>query len=221
MIWYPRDKVCEAQRFVFMPRHFTDEEKSEIQERLITVGKQLFIRYGVEKTTIADIATEANVGKGTFYSFFVSKGDLFMVIYSREWHSAYKMMEEKYLNRKGELSELVLEYLRDNRSFLLSNPILAVVYNRSTLSMISDKSVVRRLLEFRAMNAPRVTRIVDSWFAAKDIQSPVNTMVIAAMMRSLSFLNYHKDEIGEDLFPEVIAAFARGIAREVEPDGTR
>ena len=199
-----------------MPRHFTEEEKAEIQERLIEIGRKLFIHYGVEKTTISDIAAEAHVGKGTFYNFFVSKGDLFMVIYSREWHTAYSLIEEKYLGRKGELADLVLEYLRDNRNFLLSNPILSVVYNRSTLSMISDKSVVRRLLEFRAMNAPRVARIVNSWFEGKNIQAPVNTDVIAAMMRSLSFLNYHKDEIGEELFPEVIAAFARGIAREVE-----
>lgn len=199
-----------------MPRRFTEEEKVDIRARLVDIGRKLFVRFGVDKTTIADIAVEAEVGKGTFYAFFTSKGDLFMEIYSQDWNSAYKALEERYLDRDGDLATLVQDYMRDNRKMILSHPILSVVYDRSTLSMISDKAVVNRVREFKALNAPRVMSIIDSWFRKKGITCHTDTEVIAGMMRSLSFLNYHKDEIGENVFDEVIAAFVRGIAHEVQ-----
>ena len=32
------------------------------------------------------------------------------------------------------------------------------------------------------------------------------------MMRSISYLTYHKDEVGEDIFDEVVQCFAKGLA---------
>ena len=53
-----------------MPRHFTSEEKIEIEEKLLAAAKELFIQYGVSKTNISDITDRAGVGKGTFYHFY-------------------------------------------------------------------------------------------------------------------------------------------------------
>ena len=51
-----------------MPRHFSSEERIDIENRLIAAAKELFLQYGLNKTTISDITEKAHVGKGTFYS---------------------------------------------------------------------------------------------------------------------------------------------------------
>jgi AcrR family transcriptional regulator len=50
--------------------------KARTRARLLEAGRVLFARQGVEPTTIAQIAEEADVGFGSFYNHFGSKEDL-------------------------------------------------------------------------------------------------------------------------------------------------
>ncbi|MPM62669.1 hypothetical protein SDC9_109546 [bioreactor metagenome] len=51
---------------------------------------------------------------------------------------------------------------------------------------------------------------------ANNLTCPIKTEVVAGMMRSLSFLNYHRMEIGEDILDEVVRRFADSIALMVK-----
>ena len=50
-----------------------DEQKSQRREHILGVAEKLFQHYGFAKTTVADIAREAQVGVGTVYLEFNSK----------------------------------------------------------------------------------------------------------------------------------------------------
>lgn len=199
-----------------MPRHFSESEREGIERLLIDTAKQLFVQYGVQKTTIADITEAAGVGKGTFYLFFKSKGDIFMKAYTEEWLFVHDIIDQNYKNRKGNLSELIIQYIYENREYLLNHPLLSVVYTRNTLALISDQTVSERLKEFRELSDQRLIDIIESWIRVNDLQCHVDSTVISGMMRSLSYLNYHRDEIGEDIFDEVIRKFAEGITYVVK-----
>lgn len=134
-----------------------------------------------------------------------------MKVYIQEWGIVNDTIYSKYLNRKGELSELILEYIFENRQLMLSNPILSIAYNRNTLAMISDQSVLEQIEVFRRLSDSRLTDIIKSWITASNVTTNTEPAVISAMMRSLSYLNYHKDEVGEDVFDDVIKKFAQGI----------
>lgn len=199
-----------------MPRHFSAEERQQIERLLIDTAKTLFIRYGVQKTTILDITDAAKVGKGTFYLFFKSKGDIYMKVYTEEWLLVHDIVDEKYKNRKGNLMDLMMEYIYENRENLLHHPILSVVYDRNTLALISDQTVTGQLEAFRELSDQRLIEIIESWLEVNQIQCQINPAVISGMMRSLSYLNYHKDEIGDNIFDEVIRRFAEGITLVVK-----
>ena len=47
------------------------------KERIIEAAISLFARYGIRKTTIDEIARNAQVGKGTIYLYFKNKEDIF------------------------------------------------------------------------------------------------------------------------------------------------
>lgn len=194
-----------------MPRHFSSEERIDIENRLIAAAKELFLQYGINKTTISDITEKARVGKGTFYLFFKSKGDIYLKLYMNEWTAVHDIIDKKYLGKKGKLDELILDYICENRKQLLSHPILSIVYDRHTLSLISDSSVKNRIETFSELGDSRLKKIINSWLECNNINCSLSTEVISGMMRSLSYLNYHKDEIGEEYFEEVIKQFAAGI----------
>ncbi|MBN2532320.1 MAG: TetR/AcrR family transcriptional regulator [Spirochaetales bacterium] len=63
-----------------MPKGFSEREKEIIRKRLFEEGSRLFDQFGIQKTTVDDIAAAAGISKGSFYSFFHSKEELFFDI---------------------------------------------------------------------------------------------------------------------------------------------
>lgn len=54
------------------------------REKLIEVAKQLFIRNGVENTTIGDIANASDKGRRTIYTYFKNKKELYNAVIEQE-----------------------------------------------------------------------------------------------------------------------------------------
>lgn len=57
---------------------------SRTRERLIDVARQLFLRQGIDKTTMNDIATASDRGRRTIYTYFRTKNDIFEAVVSAE-----------------------------------------------------------------------------------------------------------------------------------------
>lgn len=62
-----------------MPR-FSEQEKEIIKNRLFEEGERLFTAYGIKKVSIDELVQAAGIAKGSFYSFYQSKEQLFMEI---------------------------------------------------------------------------------------------------------------------------------------------
>jgi len=195
-----------------MPRHFTNEEKHDIEARLLKAARELFLQYGVSKTNISDITDRAGVGKGTFYLFYKSKGDIYLHLYWEDWNAIHDSIDRHYMGKKGKLEDLILDYIYENRRQLFSHPIIANTYERDALSLISDKATKSRLESFAEHAKTRLIEIIKSWLEANNIDCHVSPEVLSGMMRSISYLTYHKDEVGEDIFDEVVQSFAKGVA---------
>jgi AcrR family transcriptional regulator len=63
---------------------FTDEEREHLREELHRAGRELFSRFGLERTRIEDLTDEVGIGTSTFYQFFDSKEALYLSILARE-----------------------------------------------------------------------------------------------------------------------------------------
>jgi AcrR family transcriptional regulator len=53
------------------------------RDRILDAAQSLFVRYGVKRTSIDDVAREAGIAKGTVYLSFKSKAELFAAIADR------------------------------------------------------------------------------------------------------------------------------------------
>jgi AcrR family transcriptional regulator len=53
------------------------------RDRILDAAQSLFVRYGVKRTSIDDVAREARIAKGTVYLSFRSKAELFSAIADR------------------------------------------------------------------------------------------------------------------------------------------
>jgi AcrR family transcriptional regulator len=53
------------------------------RQHIVEAAARVFARNGYSNAVVADIAVEANIGKGTVYAYFKSKEDLFFAVF--EW----------------------------------------------------------------------------------------------------------------------------------------
>ena len=77
------------------------EELREQNKRLtVEKGLELFIKNGVEQTTVRDVATAAGLTERSVYRYFSSKADLVLATAFLFWERIAKRVEER-VNEKG------------------------------------------------------------------------------------------------------------------------
>ena len=59
-----------------MPVIFSEKQREEIKQKLKENALKSFENAGVRKTTVAELAKNVGIAKGTFYNFYASKGAL-------------------------------------------------------------------------------------------------------------------------------------------------
>jgi len=63
-----------------MAKAFTQKEKILIRKTLLETGLQRFSKQGVRATRLSDLCKDVGIAKGSFYNYFSSKEELFMLI---------------------------------------------------------------------------------------------------------------------------------------------
>lgn len=134
-----------------MPR-FSDTEKKNIQQKLLTEGEKLFVVHGLKKVTIDELVKAANIAKATFYTFYESKEYLYLDIVQEIQKKIFielnKLLDSNFnipgkmrvRQTFGEMSELMMQY-----------PILSQI-EPATIDILSRRVSEERLLLFYQQN---------------------------------------------------------------------
>lgn len=76
------------------------QAKDKVQIILDTATRY-FTRYGYNKTSLDEIASEARIAKGTIYYYYQSKEDIFMSVMERKAKEFYNAMIQRIESSKG------------------------------------------------------------------------------------------------------------------------
>lgn len=72
----------------------TKTKEEILREKILAGAAKLFQKFGLEKTTIEDIAREAGKGKSTLYYYFKSKEDIFDAIIKEENQKFFSVLQQ-------------------------------------------------------------------------------------------------------------------------------
>ncbi len=92
---------------------------SENHKRILEAAEAIFIEKGVKDASLADIAREANISKGTLYYYYSSKSDLVFDI-------ANKNLEN--------ITNQILSWIEESRGNAFASEILEMVFCKLTES---------------------------------------------------------------------------------------
>jgi len=73
---------------------------SEKKEKILNIAQKIISRFGIQKTTMDDIAKKARIGKATLYYYFKNKEDIFKEVIHKESKILKEKIEEELKKAK-------------------------------------------------------------------------------------------------------------------------
>ncbi|QOR35099.1 TetR/AcrR family transcriptional regulator [Clostridium sp. 'deep sea'] len=198
-----------------MPKAFTKNELKNTKTKLLLNGKKIFEHKGFAKFGVRELVKETGISIGMFYKLYSSKEELFVEIVSIEQKRIRQSIVTEVMQYKDDPVKalksfyyIVVKELYDNK---LMNTIL---FNNEYSSLKSHLTEVNFISE-RELSLKPFVDLMNYWKSKKLIRDIDNELVLASL-RSLVYLNFHKDEIGEDKFNNIVEFLVNQVCLYVE-----
>jgi AcrR family transcriptional regulator len=200
------------------PRKASDTQfLDERAQRILREATRLILHYGYDKTTMNDVAAEANVSKSTLYLYWQSKQELFRALLTRETLD----MVDDWLRRIQDDPQggtLFGIYQHGFRA-LLARPLMSALYTKESHVLgeyVRRRDRSRHVLPYR-LNRLLVQRLQAAGVIRADLPDAVLNHVLVLISVGLF-------SIGELLPPEetppleeVVDALAHMVQRALAP----
>ena len=79
-----------------------------VRQQIVRGARDCFVRFGIEKTSMANVAKQAGLSRGTVYRYFNDRADLIEAAFTYESHQFHENMRER-LDRLNTLEDQVVE----------------------------------------------------------------------------------------------------------------
>lgn len=97
-----------------------EQKKQKTKNAILKAALHLFSKKGYDNTSIDELALAAGIGKGTVYSYFQSKSDIFLAFCEQQLEFVYRELAEKTDPRAPLIEQLLTLFMGDFQ-FMLRN----------------------------------------------------------------------------------------------------
>ncbi len=193
-----------------MPKTFTGKEKEIIRKTLITKGRELFSKYGLKKTSITELTNSAGIAQGTFYNFFESKEELYFEILEQEEANSAKYIEN-IVTTSSSARESIKKIITCTFDLFERNQFIRRIFESKDYDLMLRKLPTEKLENHQKKDTLRVLNTIIS-MKQKDELIDTPPEVIAGLLRGITILSFHQEEIGREIYPEVVDLLADIVA---------
>lgn len=200
-----------------MPRAHTEHERALIRERLLTTGRECFVRHGLQKTTVADLARGAGIGKGSFYQFFDNKEALFMAVQERE-EARFKhdLIAELQGARSGR--DAVVALLRSVSERLDRHPFLRSLLEPGVVQALSLRVSPEQLAGHQQRDRRFFLELAAEWKQRGWLHAGVAPEAVFDVLAAMFAISLQRDTIGRDTVDRAVSELAEAVADRWCPD---
>lgn len=180
------------------------------KEKLVTAGRTVFYRKGFKATAVSEITEQADMAVGSFYKHYPSKEELFLDVFTKEnEHQKQNLMLS--VDPTEDPVSLATKLVVKNAQEMMENPILREWYNKELVSKMEAAYAKRGLGSIEAMLQGGMLQSIELWKAQGKMSRKIPTDMILGIFKAIPYIDLHKTEIGEELFPELLEHLTRLI----------
>ncbi len=201
-----------------MPSKFSKQEQKIIKAKLIKKAKDYFSKYGFTKTSVKELTDAAGISKGSFYNFFDSKEELFLEVMEEQEKFRNQIMAE--ILEKNLDAQTAIEHLfRETLKIIDKNRIFQTIYEENLIEKMLRKVPQERVEKHHEQDLKDGKKFI------KYLQKNSNLVdeppeIIIGLFRALYFITLYKDEIGTNIYGDVmnllIQCISRGLTKTEE-----
>ena len=197
-----------------MPKGFTEQEKKIIKDNLIEKGTDLFGTYGLKKTNVEEITSAVNIAKGSFYSFYSSKEELFLDILQRTEKKVIKEIQQLLKNMKKNPKGTFKDFIRFHFRVPKEQPIIQQIADKNTRDYLIRKLQNNPNLKQVMQTYEYIPQFIKMWQKSGFIIKK-DPQILAGILKSLFTIGLDKETvvyIGKEKYPEIIETLIDIIA---------
>lgn len=195
-----------------MMARISTEQRKQIHETLLNQSKELFIQYGFSKTSIDDIVNACGIAKGSFYSYYPSKEELFYAVLRREEEIKNKIIVE-VMNESLPPKELLIRFFEISFKAIEENTFLQNLYQRGEYEKIM-KRLPKELIEDHAKEDVESSLDFVKFLQGKGITEE-DPEILIGLFRIIMLLPLHRQEIGEQTFLKTIKKLIECLSNDL------
>ncbi len=201
-----------------MPKTFTKKEKEIIRNIIIQKGWELFSTKGLKNTSITELTNAASIAQGSFYNFFDSKEELFFEILELEEYNSEQFLIDN-LKSSNSSKEAIKKILKGSYQLFEANPLIRRLYESRDYDLMVRKLPPEKLENHQKKDTVRILKVIHNMQQENELIN-AQPEVIAGIFRAIMILYFHQDEIGEEIYPEVVDLLAdivaEGLVKEIK-----
>lgn len=196
-----------------MTRAFNDREKEIIRQSLVEKGRELFLSYGLKKTSISDITKAVGIAQGSFYIFFDSKEDLyFEILQIEEEKIRGSLIDEQLLNKK--LTKEVFKLFLKEAFKAIENPLVKTLLIKEDYENLVRKLSEEKVKQHLQNDSKEMLPLIEYW-QSQGIMRKMPPEIIISSIRTLFIMSLHKKEIGEEIYEETISFYIDALCEQL------
>ena len=197
-----------------MPKGFTEQERKIIKDNLIEKGTDLFGTYGLKKTNVEEITNAVSIAKGSFYSFYSSKEELFLDILQQTEKKLIKEIQQLLKNMKKNPKGTFKDFIRFHFRVPKEQPIIQQIADKNTRDYLIRKLQNNPNLKQVLQTYEYIPQFIKMWQKNGFIINK-DPQILSGILKSLFTIGLDEETvvyIGKEKFPEIIETLIDIIA---------
>jgi AcrR family transcriptional regulator len=196
-------------------RGFSDDERAAIRQQLLAAGRELCLRFGPEKTNVAEITDEVGIAKGTFYQFFDSKAALYYELFVEE-RDAFLAAAEVELADVADAETGVVWLFDHYLSWIEESPLLQRLLADDAYKALFRDLPRDRLEREQQAALAELRPFFETWRESGELRD-VEFEVFLGLLGSVALVTLHRDDFerapGPDRYEEIRGVLVETVAR--------
>jgi AcrR family transcriptional regulator len=201
-----------------MARAFTEEEKAHIQQRLLELGRTLFLSQGLKKTSLEDLTQPLGIAKSTFYLFFESKEDLYLELLMQERARLEQQVMAASFDTISDTCEALTHFLHVVIDEMERSEVTRrLMTHREEFALLTRQGASQQLAASIQYLLVKIRPFIQRGQETGRIIESSPETIVGVLLAVIRLLTFHKESIHQDIYPGVrdllINLVAGGLTR--------
>ncbi len=200
-----------------MAKAFNEKDRTKIRRDLMIQGRALFEIYGLKKTSVDDITTKVGISKGSFYNFFGSKEELFFFIVEEEERFRDGLVKE-LIASDIDAGEALRQMFTTGLKMVAGSKIMEKLYEPGVYEHLLRKLPPDKLAAHQENDHQAAIDFIRHFQRTSNL-CQVEPDILSSLFRAFFLITLHKNEIGNDIYPQVMELIINALSKGLVEGG--